>query len=43
MSHNHFFNFSDPHTSCYDAKELIDKCKKATFLAKNSKRTCITF
>ena len=32
MSHNHFFNVSDPHTCCYDAKlseKLISKCKKA--------------
>ena len=36
MSHNHFFNVSDPHTCCYDAKELISKCKKAKFVATNS-------
>ena len=30
MSPNQFFNVSDPLTCCYDAKELISKCKKAT-------------
>ena len=27
MSHSYFFNSSDPHTCCYDAKELFPGVK----------------